>query len=308
MHHRNERFQRSIPDTSVSAASAVIGFDTASWILLEKCAARAVPFILDQTTPHPAAKLAAYRLVFEQYPDWSDAAELRCAEVRAVEQKEHEGATSIVAGSSFVQQSLVSQGISHEKIRVNPYGVNCDNFRISHRSKASPLRFIFVGGVNGRKGVPLLLDAWRKLRPSNAELWIVGPSAASRQSLLPELRGVKYFGCVSHKLVAELLQQCNVFVFPTYFEGLALVILEAMASGLPVITTTASGGQDVISADAGWLIEPGDQDGLSERLNYCLEHPQIVQEMGRQARAAAEQFTWEAYGDRWMRILLEACN
>ena len=127
-------------------------------------------------------------------------------------------------------------------------------------------------------------------------------------SLLPELPGMKHFDRVPHNEVPALMQQCTVFVFPSYFEGFGLVLLEAMACGLPVITTTATAGPDIVTeGEDGWVIEPGDLTSLVEKMTFCLEHPQIVREMGMHARRTAERFTWAAYGDRWMQILSEVC-
>ncbi len=125
---------------------------------------------------------------------------------------------------------------------------------------------------------------------------------------MPELAGMKLFDRVPHGEVSSLMQQCDVFVFPSYFEGFGLVLLEAMACGLPVITTTATAGPDIVTeGQDGWVIEPGDLTSLVEKMTFCLEHPQYVREMGLHARSTAERFTWAAYGDRWMRILSEVC-
>jgi len=309
MHRRNKCFQESIPDRALTTASAVIGFDTAAWILCGRCQEHSVPIILDQSIGHPDTKIATYKLVREQYPEWSDGIEARRCEVREAERQEHEKTSCIVAGSSFVKQTLVDQGVAPEKIRVNPYGVDCQRFRVSRHRHSGPLRFLFVGGINARKGVQLLIDAWRKLSTAGAELWLVGGASKNVLELLPDLPGLRYLGRVPNEEVAELMQQCDVFVFPSYFEGLALVILEAMACGLPVITTSASGGCDVITdGKDGWIIGPGDLTGLVDRMSYCLEHRQIVRDMGLAARATAERFTWSAYGDRWMQILAEVCG
>jgi glycosyltransferase involved in cell wall biosynthesis len=125
---------------------------------------------------------------------------------------------------------------------------------------------------------------------------------------LPELPGLKYVGAVPHRELPSLLQQCDALVFPSYFEGFALVILEAMASGLPVITTTASGGANVIADENGWIIHPGDLSGLIAAMSACLENRAVAADMGRAARRTAEAFTWHAYGDRWMQILDEVCS
>jgi glycosyltransferase involved in cell wall biosynthesis len=305
-HQRAESFQNSIPSRMLASASAVIGFDTAAWVLANRCAGLSVPMVLVQTIGHPDAKLPAYALAHEQYPEWSAGIEPRRPEVRAAEQEEHDRAARIVAMSTFTQRTLIDHGVSRDKIRVNSHGVDCGRFTMKRNAGSRPLRFLFVGLVDARKGIPLLLDAWRSLGGSNAELWIVGSASKDVVALLPELPGLKYLGKVPHAEVAQLMQQCDALVFPSYFEGFGLVLLEAMASGLPVITTTATAGPDIVTeGEDGWVIEPGHLERLTEVMNFCLENPAIVREMGRMARSTAERFTWSAYGDRWMQILAE---
>lgn len=306
---RNGRFQVLVPDHAIMSASTVIGFDTAAWILAKRCSEFSVPLVLDQSTPHPDAKPPIYALAQQRYPQWTDGVEARSPELRAAEKMEHDGAARVVAASSYTRRTLMQHGVAAAKIRVNPYGVDCERFRVRERRESQPLRFLFVGAVNARKGVPLLIEAWRCLNAAKAELWLVGGASKQALSLLPELPGFRYFGAVPHGDVAELIRQCDVFVFPSYFEGFGLVLLEAMACGLPVITTTATAGPDIVTeGEDGWIIEPGDCAALVDRMNYCLEHPQVVREMGVQARATAQRFTWSAYGDRWMQILAEVCG
>jgi glycosyltransferase involved in cell wall biosynthesis len=307
-HRRAERFQCSIPNSAFSDASAVVGFDTAAWILATRCAQRGIPLVLDQSIGHPDAKLPFYAILQQRYPEWGDGFAARWPEVRAAEQVEHDAATTIVAASAFTKQTLVEHGVDAAKVRVNPYGVDCTVFNVGRRDSQRPLRFIFVGAVNARKGTPLLVDAWQKLAAANAELWLVGAASKQAVSRISGLRGLTHFDRVPRAEVASLMQQCDVFVFPSYFEGFGLVLLEAMACGLPVITTTATAGPDIVTeGQDGWVIEPGDLEALLDRMNYCVEHPQVVRGMASQARATAERFTWAAYGDRWMQILAEVC-
>jgi glycosyltransferase involved in cell wall biosynthesis len=308
-HRRAEEFQNSIPDRVLAAASAVIGFDTASWLLSQRANKLRIPMVLDQTTPHPDAKIPLYKLVHEQYPDWTDGVETRRPEVRAAEQEEYERATRIVAATSFTQRTLVEHGVAASKIRLNPYGVDCGRFQIRPPENSKRVRFIFVGLVNARKGIPLILDAWRKLKTDHAEFWVVGGASKQTAARLSGLRGLRYFGAVPHQEVASRMQQCDVFVFPSYFEGFGLVLLEAMACGLPVITTTNTVGPDVISeGQDGWVVAPGDLPALIEKMQYCLDRPSEVREMGARARKTAERFAWSDYGDRWIEILAEVCN
>jgi glycosyltransferase involved in cell wall biosynthesis len=301
---RNEQFQKSIPEAALVSTSAVIGFDTASWVLSKRCAQREIPFILDRSTPHPDAKLCAYELVRHQYPEWETADETRLSEVRAAEQEEHDRASMIVVGSTFAARTLTDNGVPADKIRVNPYGVDCDRFYVAKHEQTRPFRFLFVGPVSARKGLALLVDAWRKISGAGAELWRIGSGSDEARRQIPFLKGLRDFGRAPD--VAEMMRQCDVFVLPTYFEGFALVILEAMASGLPVITTTASGAVGVISdGKDGWLLERGDLNGLIEKMNYCLENRRLIRDMGHRSRITAERFSWFAYGDRWMQFLAE---
>jgi glycosyltransferase involved in cell wall biosynthesis len=109
-----------------------------------------------------------------------------------------------------------------------------------------------------------------------------------------------------HDKLASIMSQSDVFVFPSYFEGFALVLLEAMAAGLPVLTTTATAAPDIVTEGRdGFVVPPGDVDAFIEKMTFCLNNRDWIAEMGPRARATAEKFSWDAYGDRWASILTE---
>ena len=304
LHERNERFQKAIPQRAIEQAAALIGFDTSAWILARRCQLAGVPLILDQSIGHPDSKLGIYQQVRAEFPDWSTGLEQRLARVREAEQIEHELARLVVAASTFTQRTLVEHGVDPGKIRLNPYGVDTSRFGPKPDAGVRPLRFVFVGSVTARKGVPLLLKAWERLKPTGAELWILGPVANHIRRLIPNQPDIRVVGGVPHRDVPALLQQCDVFVFPSYFEGFGLVILEAMACGLPVITTTATAGPDIFqSGEGGWITAPGDLAALMAAMDRCLTNPAGVRAMGGTARQIAERNSWSAYGERWASIL-----
>jgi alpha-maltose-1-phosphate synthase len=305
LHERNERFQRTIPQSELQSSDVVIGFDTSSNILIDRTASIERPFVLDQTIAHPRSKNRVYNSIRRQFPNWSADLEIRADAVSAAENAEHAKATQIVVASSFTKATLIEHGVSADKIALNPYGVDLARFSLKPRShEKRPFRFLFAGLVSARKGIPLLLESWKTLAPKNAELWIVGPVSPTAPSTWLDGAGINFLGKVSNVELAGIMAESDVFVFPSYFEGFALVLLEAMASGLPVITTTATAGPDIISHDQdGWVIEPGNLDALIEAMRFCLENRDRVTEMGIKARATAEKFSWDAYGDRWIRIL-----
>jgi glycosyltransferase involved in cell wall biosynthesis len=216
-------------------------------------------------------------------------------------------ATRIVVASSYTKQTLVAHGVPVERIVVNPYGVDLDSFVPPKAPRSrQPLRFLFLGAISARKGVPLLVEAWRTLALSNAELWLVGSIEHHQRALIPDLPGLNVMGKFPFEQLPDLLRRCDVLVFPSYCEGFALVLLEALASGMPIITTEATAGPDLIGDKReGLLIPSGNIDALREAIKYFLDQPDRLEEMSLAARACAERFSWDSYGDRWQRILEE---
>jgi glycosyltransferase involved in cell wall biosynthesis len=214
-------------------------------------------------------------------------------------------AKKIVVASSFSRSTLVSQGISEDKILINPYGVDLELFHppASPRERR-PLRFLFLGLISARKGIPLLLEAWERMRLRDAELWLVGPVSERERALIPDLPGLKVLGKHPHQELPNLLRQCDVLVFPSYCEGFAMVILEALASGMPVITTEATAGPDLIQDGVeGRLIPSGDMDALCAAMTDFASAPDKLESNALAARRCAEKFSWDVYGDRWQQIL-----
>lgn len=304
-HERNQKFQEQIPAASLQKASAIIGFDTSSWLLAERAGKNSKPYFLDQSISHPLVNQAIMEKVAQRFPDWQAEIEERLPEVLACERREYQLATKIIAASSFSRQSLISQGVPADKIIVNPYGVDLELFHPpAAPRRRQPVRFLFLGLLSARKGIPLLVEAWQKLKLKNAELWLVGPAREQERALIPELPGLKCLGKYPHQELPELLRQCDVLVFPSYCEGFALVLLEALASGMPIITTEATAGPDLIQDGVeGRLIPSGDMDALCEAMQQCAEQPEQLDIMALAARRAAERFSWDAYGDRWQQIL-----
>jgi glycosyltransferase involved in cell wall biosynthesis len=100
---------------------------------------------------------------------------------------------------------------------------------------------------------------------------------------------------VSKHRLQDYYNQADVLVLPTYFEGRALVVGEALASGLPVLSTPACGAEDLLDQTCGRLVPTGDLDALVESLRWFDRHRERLSAMGRAARAKAELCTWEHY-------------
>jgi alpha-maltose-1-phosphate synthase len=117
--------------------------------------------------------------------------------------------------------------------------------------------------------------------------------ASDRLKNLPA--NVTVTGPVSREQLRERLQSADVFAFPSFFEGFGLVILEAMACGLPVVATEATAGPDILNEATGKVIPSGDVDALVESLRWFAQNRNRLSAMKSAARAKAETCTWTNY-------------
>lgn len=160
-----------------------------------------------------------------------------------------------------------------------------------------------VAQVIPRKGIHYLVEAWAKLGlpPNKARLRIIGRISHEMRDL-PRRSGpgVEFLGAIGRQKVAEILQQASVFVLPTLEEGFAYVILEAMASGCAIITTTEAGADDVITAgENGLLVPPYNSKALRDALRSLYDNPEIRERLGDAAfRTAKHEYNWETYAKR----------
>lgn len=309
--NRNRRFQERIPERALRRAGAVVGFDTSSWILASRTKALSKPFFLDQSICHPIAKERTLQAVQRQFPDWNEASERRDADVLRHEQMEYDLATCIVAASTYTRSTLIEHGVPPDRIVVNPYGVDLSGFapKDTPSRQNRPFRYVFVGLVGARKGVPLLLRAWKALQPTDAELWLVGPVTPAVRALIPSLPGLVVMGKRPHEELPRILRECDVLAFPSYSEGFGLVLLEALAAGLPIITTEATAGPDLIEhAREGFLIPSGNVEALIAAMRHFQDQPESLEVMSAAARRCAEQYSWDAYGERWGKLLAPALS
>ena len=310
---RNNLFQKKIPGSILKNSTIIIGFDTSSLLLIEHALKLNIPFILDVSIAHSIEKNHVYRNLMHSFPNWAEFIELKDEQLIEIEQLEFLKATKLVVASNFTKQTLINQGITAEKIHVNPYGINLTDFKMKEQYLLNQkIKFIFIGLVDARKGVPFLLSVMGQLDQKLLELNLIGPVSSPIKSIIEtnySSLSINVLGKVPHAEMSELIILNDVFVFPTYFEGFGLVILEAMASGLPVITTTASAGPDIIqNGIEGFVIEPGNEEELKTAMQYFIDHPEQIEIMGKAARKKAEQYTWDSYGKRWEKIIMDVLH
>jgi len=213
------------------------------------------------------------------------------------------GSDLILVDSKYSQRSFVERGIPPERIvRLMP-GNDEMHFFPPADNEPSPLdtgvfRVICVAGVCLRKGQRYLLDAWRKLNLPNAELLLVGGlSHESRKILKPFAGGFRHIEHVPNHELRRYLGASSVFVLPTLSDGFPQVIPEALACGVPVITTENCGSADLISdGQNGFVVSVCDSDALAECILRLYDNADLRKSMGQAARLTVKsQNGWKNY-------------
>ena len=306
MYARNALLQRAVSDIDLRASDVVVGFDTCSWILGDRARRFDRPFILDQSTVHQASKSETYVALRARFPLWADDFLEKIEEHIGLERSEHELANRIVVASDFTARTLVDNGVPAQRIVRIPYGVDLGRFQPpAHRDVGRPFRFAYMGLVNARKGVPVLLEAWARGRPEGAELWVIGNAPEGARRLLAGVPGLTVLGHRPHAELPALLAECDALVFPSFFEGFGMVLLEALAMGLPVIATDATAAPDLDDGSGAIQVVPtGDVEAFAAAM--ATAKSEWAGGSKRDAsRAIAERYSWRRYGDAWLRLLEE---
>jgi len=197
-------------------------------------------------------------------------------------------------------------------IEVIPNGVALPAFSASERP-SSRLSLLFLGLIGHRKGVFDLLKAFEKLVKGNFNcVLLIGGNgdigslheAAERLGIS---RYVHYLGWITGSKKEEILRISDIFVLPSYGEGMPMSILEAMSYGIPVVSTPVGGIPEVVEdGKTGLLVPPGNVDRLAEALKYLIENEDIRSEFGRAARKKVEaKFTIEKMTERLDQLFTE---
>jgi glycosyltransferase involved in cell wall biosynthesis len=218
---------------------------------------------------------------------------------------EYEAADRILVPSSACEKSFVKHGIPAGKLLRAPFGVDTESFRMRPEPASRVFRVLYAGRLELLKGVQYLLRAWDSLKLKNSELILAGHRLPEMEPIIQNCisDNIRWVGSVSHSVLAQYYQDCDLVVFPSLCDAFGLVILEAMASGVPVIATGNSGGPDVIREGVdGFLIPSRDSASIADRILWAYGHRESAREMGVMARQkVVEYHSWNGYGDSVMQ-------
>ena len=224
----------------------------------------------------------------------------------------------IVVSQSMKREFARHYGDAAKNIIVIPNGVDILRFHPTNRllyrdqirqkhgvSRSDPL-LMFAGGDWERKGVRYIIEALPLLSKRNVKLIIIGSDDEKFYGQLAELKRVRErIIFVPHSSnLWEYYAASDIFVFPTIYEPFGLVIVEAMASGLPAITSRVAGAADFITdgVDGFLLDKPEDINELAAKIELLLSNAELRKTMGERARETAEKFSWDQVAQKTLEV------
>jgi glycosyltransferase involved in cell wall biosynthesis len=241
----------------------------------------------------------------ERWPGWESASESFAADQEVVarhEAESYEQLDRVTCASQYVRSGLIEIGLNPERIDVLPYPIEGADWPVFDRSgRKGPITVGFVGSVGLRKGAPYFFEAARRFDPSRARFEMVGPVGITEMGLAR--RGsVELTGSVPRSEVLRRMEAFDVYYFPSTCEGSAGSLMEAMATGLPVVTSPNSGtaARDGVE---GFIVPYDDVEAAVERIDQLVRDAELRREMGMRARRRAESFSIDWYAGAASKVL-----
>ncbi len=221
-------------------------------------------------------------------------------------------ADRIVVNSEWSREGLIRGGVPAEKISIISLAYEGAEIR-NQKSEVGgarvypkrftadrPLRVLFLGLINLRKGVARLLEAARVLRDEPVEFWMVGPVEITDATKVTDAGRVKWFGAATRNQATEFYRDADVFTLPTLSDGFAITQLEAQAHGLPVIASKNC-GKVVENGVNGIILDEPSAACITQALRDCIASPDWLEKLAS-ASGVRDKFTIEALANQLQRL------
>lgn len=283
-----------------SSADILIGWSSATLEAIPVARSHGMKVVIERGSTHIAHQTDVLRAAYEAVGQTFTATP---PEIIEREITEYNLADAIAVPSSIAADSFVQHGVAEDKLIVSRLGVDLARFQPSEnpRSPDGPPRILCVGALGVRKGTATLIRAIDRLAGA-AKLHLVGPVEKGFRPVLDALPldHVTLTGPVSRDALPGLYRSADIFCLPSAEEGFGMVVLEAMACGLPVVISDQVGARDAVPEDAGRVVPVSDADALADALAPLVENADLRRETGTRARDAAVNGGngWDDYVDR----------
>lgn len=265
------------------------GFNTNSLETLEFLKPKGIFTVLDQIDPGRVEE-EMVQVEAERWPGWEKIPGRLPETYWQRLRSEWDLADAILVNSEWSREALLRQGVAAEKIMIVPLAI--DLRTVTPPPPVHPaggLKVLWLGSVILRKGIQYLIEAARLLGDENIEFILAGPVGISREAVRTFPANVKVLGRVTRDQLSSVYQQGHVFVLPTVSDGFAITQLEAMAHGLPVVTTPNCGRVVTHGVD-GLVVPARNGAALAMALARLNQDRQLVTEMSRKALETIQKY------------------
>ena len=220
--------------------------------------------------------------------------------------------TKLIVLSSELKKAFESNGVKEDRISVlyNYYDSKLPSVSPSFLDKKNNtriLKFIFMGSITKRKGIHDILDVFSSSKTKNVELLVCGePNNKEGFELVKEyskFENIFFKGYADWDAKISAYLEANVFILPSYAEGLPISILEALHFGLPVISTPVGAIKEIIEKQNGILINPGDRKGLLNAIQQYKNNPNLLREQSINNLSYSKKFDFETFSMKLVGIL-----
>jgi alpha-maltose-1-phosphate synthase len=278
--HRNRRTQLSASKSISSDTRVVVGRSTSSLNVFKAARDRDLATLLDYPIAHHHWANGQLQHESIEFPEFRETLKLATISESDCLVLDHEirEATNVLAFNDFHAQTFIDAGVAKEKVVIQSLGVDLDSFYppAKPRHRQGPFRVIFVGQLSQRKGIGYALRAFQEANLPNAELVFVGRPIAGAADVLRRDGRVICLPHVDRRKLAALYHSADVFLFPSIVEGFAQTPLEAMACGVPIITSANAVGHSLLQDSyAEYLTDPRDVVKMSELLRRLYFEPML---------------------------------
>jgi alpha-maltose-1-phosphate synthase len=290
----------------MGAVDAFIGISGAGLKTGRTLQQRGGVFLCDRGSSHQRYQEA---ILTDEFRRWGLEPPITDPRVVIREEAIYEAADAITVPSSFSRRSFLEMGVAPEKLHVIPYGVRLEAFSKVADPSADTFEVLFAGQVSLRKGIPYLLQAFAALKHPGKRLRVVGSVAPEITTLLARLpqEQVEILGSVPQVQLPKMMSESHVLILPSIEDGFGLVLSQALACGCPLIATTNTGGDDLISDGVeGFIVPIRDASALTDRMERLAADTALQRRMSEAALARVQQIGgWRHYGDQWEALLKE---
>jgi len=225
----------------------------------------------------------------------------------------------IAVSTNLKKQIMDCYNVPSEDIVVIPNGVDCNKFkpnseirekiRRKHKINEEEVVINFSGTDFNKKGLKYFINSLKLIKAKNFKVFVIGKDNPKPYkdlaSRLGVLHKIVFAGFVPD--ISEYYAASDIFVFPTLYEPFGLVITEAMASGLPVITSKIAGAAEIMEdgKDGLFLKDPTNPEEITEKINILVEDENLRKQMSKNARKTAEKYSWDKVAKKTLDVYEE---